>query len=450
MANWGSTIYAKRNDAHLAYRVSDGEGPTVIGLMPGFEPLSSISEPFARPAFDRVAAFGCSILAERRGVGESDPIDLERPPLLDDVVDDLVAVLDHLGADTAAVWGFYNAGLVAARAVVRHPHRFTKLALVNTYVRWWGTPELEGVSEYYQRMWEQEVEHGPDEELNLLAIVAPSVARNDEFREWWGDVGRRGASPRVALALGRADSEWDIEGDLAQIQVPTLVVHRLDNHFVPFSHAERLAAGIKGAELVAAPGVDFMGMIGDVDALWDPVEEFLTERPPRRDRQLAAVLFTDLVASTTRSAEEGDRRWARLFEEHHEVARQVVTTCGGRWIKSTGDGVLAVFPGAAAAIDAARRLRRLARGRDMDLRAGIHAGEIEMLSDDVTGIAVTIAARIMDRAGAGEILVSAVVPPLIVGSGIDFDERDEVDLKGVPGRWQLFSPTVVTSSRQRR
>jgi class 3 adenylate cyclase/pimeloyl-ACP methyl ester carboxylesterase len=440
VASWGPTIYAKRNGVHLAYRVSDGEGPVVIGLMPGFEPLSSITEPFARPAFDRVASFGRSVLTERRGVGESDPIDLHHPPTLDDVADDLVAVLDHVGAETASIWGFYTAGVVAVRAAVRHPGRFAKLALVNAFVRWNDSPDLEGVSEFYRRMWEDEVEHGPGEELNMLAIVAPSMAHDAEFRAWWDDVGRRGASPGVALAMMSADSSWDIENDLGRIEIPTLVVHRRDNRFVPFAHALHLASCIPNAQLVEAPGIDFMGLCGDVDALWDPVEEFLTERPPSRDRRLAAILFTDLVESTSRSASEGDRRWARLVAEHNEVARSIVESFGGEFVKATGDGILAVFAGPAAAIEAARLVQRRMSGRDLEVRAGIHAGEIERVPDDVTGIAVTIAARVMAFAKGGEVLVSGAVPPLVTGSGLEFDARAEVELKGVPGNWLLLSP----------
>lgn len=302
------------------------------------------------------------------------------------------------------------------------------------------TPELEGVSEFYRRMWEDEVEHGPSDELDILSIVAPSMAGNDEFRAWWADVGRRGASPKTALALGAADSTWDISEDLREVAIPTLVVHRWDNRFVPPRHAQYIADQVAGAQLVKAPGIDFIAMAGDVDALWDPTEQFLTARPPRRARQLAAVLFTDLVDSTRRSATEGDRRWARLIAEHNSIASDVVAAHGGELVKSTGDGILAVFPGPAAAIDAARGIQRRLEGRDLAVRAGIHAGEIERLDDDIAGIGVTIAARVMSFAGPGEVLVSSAVPPLVTGSGLEFVERGQVELKGVPGTWSLFAP----------
>lgn len=441
MAVWGSTQYAKRGGMHLAYRVSDGDGPPVAAVMPGYEPLSSITEHFARPAFDRVAAFGRSVLADRLGVGESDPIDLTNPPTLDDVADDLIAVLDHAGIPTAALWGFYNAGLVAIRAAVRHPDRVSKLALVNTFVCWEPAPSLEGVSEFYRRKWEEEVEHGPTDEINMLSIVAPSLADNVAFRAWWNDVGRRGASPRSALVLGAADASWDVRDDLRSIAVPTVVVHRRDNRFVPVSHARYIADQVVGAKLVETPGVDFMGMVGDVDALWDPVEEFFTSKPPRRKRTLVTVLFTDLVDSTRRSAAEGDRRWSRLIAEHNAIARDVVTAHDGEVIKSTGDGVLAVFPSAASAIDAARSLRGPLEDRGLAVRAGIHAGEVERIDNDITGIAVTIAARVMALAGPGEVLVSGAVPPLVTGSGLEFAARGEVALKGVPGDWSVLAVT---------
>jgi class 3 adenylate cyclase/pimeloyl-ACP methyl ester carboxylesterase len=408
--------------------------------MPGFMPLSAITERFARPFFDRISLWGRSILAERLGVGESDPIDLNDPPSLNDVADDLVAVMDDAEVGAAGLWGFYTAGLVAVRAVARHPHRFTKLAVLNTYVRWVDSPELEGVSEFYRRVWEDEVEHGPADEMDILSIVAPSMAGNDEFRAWWADIGRRGASPKTALALGDADGAWDISQDFAGISIPTLIVHRWENRFVPAGHAQYIADRIAGATVVKAPGIDFLGLAGDIDGLVDPVEEFFTAKPARRMRQLAAVLFTDLVDSTRRSAAEGDRRWVRLIAEHNTIAKEAVASHGGELIKSTGDGILAIFPSAGAAIDATRSIRRILDGRELQVRAGIHAGEIERLDDgDIAGLAVTIAARVMAFAQAGEIFVSGAVPPLVAGSNIEFAARDEVELKGVPGTWSLFA-----------
>jgi class 3 adenylate cyclase len=439
MAEWGSTVYATRDGHYLAYRVAEGDGPTVVSIMPGFMPLSCLDEHFARPFFDRIRDLGRVVMAERLGIGESDPIDLANPPTLDDVVADLVAVMDHADVETAALVGEYNGGAVMIRTAARHPDRVTRLALEGAFVCWAPTPELEGVDEFYRRTWSDEVEHGPSQELDMMAVVGPSVAGNAEFRAWWADIGRRGASPRSALALGAADTAWDVRRDLASVRAPALVVHRPDNRFIPASHGRYIARHIPHSTLIEVPGIDFLGFV-DPDDLLDPIEEFITSRAPRGRRTLAAVLFTDLVDSTRRSAAEGDRRWTTIISEHDAIVGEVVAAHDGRVVKSTGDGVLAVFDGPAAAIRAARTIQVRLRGRELAVRAGVHAGEIEQRDDDVSGIAVTIAARVMAHAGPGEILVSGAVPPLVAGSGLEFDPRVEVELKGVPGKWALLSP----------
>ncbi len=439
---FGATIYARRGDSHLAYRVAEGEGPAVVALMPGYLPMSSLGDPFGRPFFDRLAGLGRVVLAERLGVGESDPIDPHHPPTLDDVVDDLLAVMDHADLHKATLFGFYNAGAVSIRAAARRPDRVERIAAIQSFVSWGDTPDVEGVAEHYRRIWAAEVERGPSDEIDMLSVVAPSAADNPEFRAWWAEVGRRGASPRSALAMGAADAMWDVRQDLGKVSAPTLVVHRRGNRFVPISHARYAAERINGARLIEVAGIDHLGVVGDVDALLDPVEEFITERAPRRQRVLAAVLFTDLVDSTTRALDEGDRRWSRLVVEHDQIVGEVVLANDGEVIKSTGDGVLAVFVSPAAAIRAAQRIQARMEGRELAVRAGIHAGEIERLPGDVTGIAVNIAARVMSHAGPGELLVSSAVPPLVTGSGLSFVERAEVELKGVPGTWTLLSPSV--------
>jgi class 3 adenylate cyclase len=436
----GPTRYARRGDVHLAYRVADGDGPDVVALMPGFVPLSTVGDAFARRFNERLLGLGRVVLTERQGVGESDPIDPAHPPTLDAVVDDLMTVIDHAGLDAPALFGFHTAGTVSIRLAARHPSRVAKLALVHSFVCWEPRSDLQGVEAHYRETYASEVEHGPSGELDLLSIVAPSRARDPEFRAWFDDVGRRGASPRSALAMVQAESLWDVGDDLAAVRAPTVVVHRVDNRLVPVSHARYAAERIPDATLVELPGRDHLGNLGDVDALFDPVEEFFTGRVARGDRHLAAVLFTDLVDSTAHAVREGDRRWSGLLAEHDQVVHEVVAANGGTVVKSTGDGVLAVFTGPAAAIRAARAIRTKLASRQLGVRAGIHAGEIERLADDVTGIAVTIAARVMEHARGGEVLVSGAVPPLVAGTGLEFERRREVELKGVPGTWALFSP----------
>ena len=448
VASFGRTAYARRDDLHLAYRISDGDGPDVIALMPGFVPLSAIGDAFARRFFDRIAGFGRVVLTERHGVGESDPVDPAQPPSLDEIVDDLLVVADAVGMTTPALFGFYNAGAVSIRLAARHPERVAALAVAQSFVCWEPKPDLDGVEAYFRERYAGEVEAGPPPwthtsaggDLDMLSIVAPSRSADPEFRAWWADVGRRGASPRSALAMMQADQSWDVRSDLATVVAPTVVVHRTENAFVPVSHARYAAAGIDGARLVEVPGRDHLGVVGDVDALLDPVEEFIAGRAPRRERMLAAVLFTDLVGSTARAVQEGDRSWTRLLAEHDHIVRDVVDANGGEVIKSTGDGALAVFASPAAAIRAARAIQARLAGSDLTIRAGIHAGEIERLANDVTGVAVTIAARVMAHAAPGEVLVSGAVPPLVAGSGLEFDDRGEVELKGIPGAWRVLRP----------
>ncbi|HUR77276.1 MAG TPA: adenylate/guanylate cyclase domain-containing protein [Acidimicrobiales bacterium] len=407
--------------------------------MAGFMPLSCLNEHFARLAMDRIRDLGRVVIAERLGVGESDPIDLDRPPTLDDVVEDLIAVMDHAEMESAALVGVYSGVPVMLRLAARHPDRVTRIALEGPLVCWESNDELEGVADFFRRTWAEEVEHGPSGDMDMLSIVAPSLVDNNEFRAWWAEIGRRGASPRSATAIGTADESWDVREDLASITAPTIVVQRPNNRFIPASHGRYIAAHIHDARLVEVPGIDFLGFV-DPDDLFDPIEDFLAPRARRGNRALAAVLFTDIVDSTRRSTSEGDRRWTRIIAEHDEVVAEVVHANGGELIKSTGDGILAVFTGPAAAIDAAQAIRTRLQARSLELRAGIHAGEIERRVGDVSGIAVTIAARVMAFAGAGEVLVSNAVPPLVAGSGLEFDARYEVELKGVPGTWTLFSP----------
>jgi class 3 adenylate cyclase len=438
----GPTRYARRGDTHLAYRKSrsDADGLDVLVMMPGFMPMSATGDAFARRFSVRLAGLGRVVMTERQGVGESDPIDPAHPPTIDDVVDDLLAVMDASGLDAPAVFGFHNAGTASVRLASRCPDRVAKLALVHSFVSWEPRADLEGVEARWRERFAHEVEHGPSGELDMLSIVAPSKTSDDAFRSWWDDVGRRGASPRSALAMSQADSAWDVRGDLVAVTAPAIVVHRVGNRFVPVSHARYLAQRLADATLVELPGDDHLGNVGDVDAMFDPVEEFFTGRAARRERSLAAVLFTDLVDSTGHAVRAGDRGWSRLLAEHDQVTREIVTTNGGEIIKSTGDGILAVFVSPAAAIRAARSIQVQLASRDLRMRAGIHAGEVERLAGDITGIAVTIAARVMGHAGADEVLVSGAIPPLVAGSELEFDDRGEVELKGVPGSWTLFAP----------
>jgi class 3 adenylate cyclase len=274
-------------------------------------------------------------------------------------------------------------------------------------------------------------------------MSAPSLATDVEFRSWWKRAGERSASPAVARAIDGVTLGTDVRAVLPLINTPTLVLHRVDNAFLPIGHGRYLADNIAGATLVELPGRDHLPYVGDTEALLGEIEEFLTgtRGTPNTDRALATILFTDIVDSTKRAAGTGDRRWRELLDNHDRMAERQVHRFGGRQVKTTGDGILATFDGPARAIQCGLAICDGARQLGMEVRVGVHTGEVERRGDDVAGIGVHIAARVQGCAQPGEVWVSRTVTDLVTGSGITFNDRGEHPLKGVPGAWQLF--TVV-------
>lgn len=437
------TRYAKSGDIHIAYQVL-GDGPIDIFLLVAeFIPTDAWEEqPQLAHAYRRLASFGRLIRCDRRGVGLSDPITPATPPTLEQWIEDTLAVLDAVGSQQAVVMGTNDGGPVAALLAATHPERVRALVLVNSYARAtqapdypWGWPE-----HIATKMVSDTIE--PSDDVGWgLDFVAPSMVGNDEFRRWWDRAGNRGASPATARALLEVYLRSDVRDILDVIDVPTLVVHRVDDPAVRIENGRYLAEHISRAKLVELPGDDDFFWLGDSDTLIDEIEEFLTgaRRRPELDRVLATVLLTDIVGSTERAAALGDHQWARLLDDHDRLCGQHVERCRGRLVKSTGDGVLATFDGPARAIACALNLRAALRPLGIEIRAGLHTGEIELRGDDIGGIAVHLAARIEALAGAGEVFASRTVVDLVVGSGITFRDRGEHELKGVPGRWKLFA-----------
>jgi class 3 adenylate cyclase len=277
--------------------------------------------------------------------------------------------------------------------------------------------------------------------IDDVAVSAPSLATDAEFRSWWKRAGERNASPAIARAMDVLVTRADLRAVLPLINTPTLVLHRVDNDFLPIGHGRYLAENIAGATLVELPGRDFLPYVGDIDAVLGEIEEFLTgtRGTPNTDRMLATILFTDIVDSTKRAAGTGDRRWRELLDNHDRMSGRQVHRFGGRQVKTTGDGILATFDGPARAIQCGLAICDGARQVGVEVRVGVHTGEVERRGDDVAGIGVHIAARVQGCAQPGEVWVSRTVTDLVTGSGIIFNDRGEHPLKGVPGTWQLFT-----------
>jgi class 3 adenylate cyclase len=274
----------------------------------------------------------------------------------------------------------------------------------------------------------------------ILTLLAPSALADDAEREWWGGYERTAISRRVLAPMTDANVDLDIRDVLPTIRVPTLLLHRRGD-MLPIEGARYMAERIPGARLIEMDGEDHWPWVSDPEQVCGHVEEFLTgTRPaPRTDRVLATVLFTDIIGSTERASEIGDRRWRELLDAHEQTFRHELERQGGREVKTTGDGFLATFDGPARAIRCAKAAATATRALGIDIRAGIHTGECERRNGDIGGIAVHIGARVMSQAGPGEVLVSSTVKDLTVGSDIEFEERGEHELKGVPGSWRLYA-----------
>jgi pimeloyl-ACP methyl ester carboxylesterase len=433
------TRYAKSGDLNIAYQVV-GEGPFDLVYVPGW--ISNVELMWEEPAHARVlgrlAGFSRLILFDKRGTGLSDPVPLDRLPTLEERMDDVRAVMDAAGCEQAAIFGFSEGGLMSVLFAATYPERTTALVLYGIFAKriwspdypWAPTPEARRREvEELERDWAKSMD---------LDQLAPS--EDDEFKQRLATYFRRSASPGAAVALLRMNTEIDVREVLPSIRAPTLVMHRVDDRDVKVEESRWIATRIPGAKYVELAGDAHTLWAGDTDAIVDEIEEFLTgARPaPGTDRVLATVLFTDLVGSTERATTLGDRRWRELLERHHAVIRRELDRFRGSEIDTTGDGFFAAFDGPARAVRAACTIRDSVRELGLNLRAGLHTGECELMQDKIAGIAVHTGARVAAAAGAGEVLVSSTVRDLVAGSGIEFEDRGEHELKGV-GSWRLYS-----------
>jgi class 3 adenylate cyclase len=433
------TRYARSGDLHIAYQAA-GRGPPHILYVPTWigQVEVFLEEPTIAAFVERLCSFAQVIAFDRRGAGLSDPwIGL---PTLEDQMDDVLAVLDATGTERATLMGSLEGGPLAMLFAATHPQRVESLVLYATYARTRWAPDYDWPprdDERDERMAGLVAQWGQGA---VPAALAPSRAGDPDYLRWCGRMERYSASPGTAEAVLRVLGDTDVRHVLPTIRVPTLVMHRRDDPFLMVEHSRYIAERIPGARYVELEGTDSLFSAGDAEAVLGEIEEFLTgsRHVPEPDRVLATVLFTDICGSTARAAQLGDAAWRALLARHDELVRAEVTRHRGRAVKSTGDGVLATFDGPARAIGAARSIEHAVHELGIQVRAGLHTGECEIVGDDVAGLAVHIGARVMNEAGPGEVLVSGTVKDLVVGSGIDFRRRGSHRLRGIPGEWSLW------------
>ncbi|HEV7447137.1 MAG TPA: adenylate/guanylate cyclase domain-containing protein [Steroidobacteraceae bacterium] len=424
------TRYAKSGDVHIAYQVF-GSGATDLVFVPGF--ISHIENYWEHPDLARwllrLAAFTRVIMFDKRGTGLSDPV--SEMPSLDLRMDDVRAVMDAAGSESAALLGVSEGGALAALFAATYPQRCQRLVLYGAFARFPISGEvLKPLFKYIDWAWGSGLS---------LPAWAPSRQNDPAMLQWWGRFERLGGSPAAVMAVVRMAAETDVGDILPSIRVPTLVIHCKDDMLIPIECGRFVAQNIPAAQLIELPGQDHLFFIHE--QIGDCIEEFLTGSVSvaESERVLATVLFTDIVGSTARAEQMGDRRWRDLLDAHHASVRRELARYRGTEVKSLGDGFLATFDGPARAVRCACAIAEAVRPLEILVRCGLHTGEIETTCNDVQGIAVHIASRVSALAGADEILVSRTVRDLVAGSGLQFDERGKHSLKGLLEPMELYA-----------
>ena len=439
------TEYARSGDVNIAYQVV-GQGLLDLVYVAGWVSHVELAweEPTLARFLHRLASFSRLILFDKRGTGLSDRVPNEALPTLEQRMDDVRVVLEAVGSQRAAIFGVSEGGNMSALFAATYPERTVALVTFGVFAKrifspdypWAPTPEQrQRTYELVEREWGR----GMD-----LADIAPSAAHNEAFKQRLATYLRRSASPGAAVALLRMNTQIDMRDVLPTIRVPTLVMHRTDDRDSNVEEGRWIASRIPGARFVELAGEDHLPWVGDQDAVLDEVEEFLTgaRSDPAADRVLATVVFTDIVGSTQLAARVGDRAWREILELHNALVRKELASFRGREIDAAGDGFLATFDGPARAMRCALSIRDAVRALGIEIRAGVHTGEMELAGDKVRGLAVHIGARVAAAATAGEVLVSSTVKDLAAGSGIRLTDRGSHALKGCPGEWRLFAASL--------
>ena len=436
------TKYAQLEGDRIAYQVLGQGPPDLVMTRGGYGHLDTAWEDPGFTLFLRsLASFSRLILFDRRGMGASDPLPQAPLPPWESYAEELAAVLDAVGSERAAILAEMDGGPLALFFAGTRPDRTSALILANTWVKYVAADDYPiGISAEVVEAILAQLDQGWGTDA-LLAVLLPSRAGDERFRHWYMKMQRAMASPKAVQPFWRSMLTVDVRTVLPLIQVPTLVLHRRDVQLLPIEYGRYLAEHIPDAKLVELPGADLPLVWEEPQLALDAIEEFLVgvRRAVEPTRVLATVLFTDIVDSTKLASRLGDRRWRELLNTHDDVARQTVEEFNGQLVQTTGDGILATFDGPGRGIGCAAALRDQLAGIGLHIRSGLHTGEVELRGDDVGGIAVHIAARVMAVAGSGEILTSRTVRDLIVGSDVTLEDRGIHPLKGVQGTWELFA-----------
>jgi class 3 adenylate cyclase len=436
------TQYARSGKVNIAYQVV-GEGLLDLVFVPGWVSHLELAwdDPERASFLRRLASFSRLIIFDKRGTGLSDRVPDDQLPTLEERMDDLRAVMDAVGSQRAALFGFSEGGSMSMLFAATYPERTAALVTFHCFAKrvwssdypWAPTPEARAKEyELVEREWGN---------LMDLSHYLPSKMNDAEFVRRQATYFRHSASPSAAVALLRMNTQIDVRAVLPAISAPTLVMHRTGDCDVNIEEGRWLAARIPGARFAEFSGDDHMPWIGDQDSILDEVEEFLTGVRPIHDidRVLATVLFTDIVGSTEHLARVGDKAWREMLDRHHAIARREFASFRGREINTAGDGFFATFDGPARGVRCAIGIQDAARRLGIAVRAGLHTGEVELHGDDVAGMAVHIGARVAALADAGETLVSSTLKDLVSGSGLRFQDRGTRVLKGIPGEWRLYA-----------
>jgi class 3 adenylate cyclase len=444
------TQYAKSGEVHIAYQVV-GDGPPDLVWIPSqahHVELNWENAPVAR-FLSRLASISRLLVFDKRGTGMSDRV--AGTATLEERMDDIRAVMDAAGSERAVISSLGDGGPLSALFAATYPERTAALVLVNSTPRFVRSPEFPWLptrAEWERRAAEM-VRHWGDRARFAEGFGRASPSATEEEKRGFARVVRLSVSPGSMAAYLRMNLDVDVCEVLPMIRVPTLVMHRTDIEGPDIRNGRYLAEHIPGARLVELPGRDFAPQMGDADRLFAELESFLKEVVEGEpwevepDRVLATVLFTDIVDATARAVEMGDRAWRQLLQKHHDIVRAQLGRFRGKEMDTAGDGFFATFDGPARAIRCAWAIHESLHDLDLDVRAGLHSGECELVDGKVGGIAVHIGARIASLAEPGEVLVSGTVKDLVAGSGIDFEDRGKQVLKGVPDEWQLYAVAEV-------